>query len=86
MEVIKECHNVLIKGSSHLKKKSVKFHTFGPDPPLKSVKLEKLFFFTHQPKHVLVKSLFKRRFFSRDSDLTTSVVRPSVSPSVIKTP
>ena len=31
------------------KKKSVNFHTFGPDPspPLKSVKLNKIFFLTH---------------------------------------
>ena len=35
------------KGRSHSKKKSVNFHTFGPDPPpLKSVKLKK-FFFSH---------------------------------------
>ena len=25
--------NKVIKGSSHSKKKSVNFHTFGPDPP-----------------------------------------------------
>ena len=44
------------------KKKSVNFHTFGPDPPpLKSVKCKKfIFFFTHYLKHILV----KRTFFS----------------------
>ena len=39
--------NILYKGPSHSnKKKSVKFHTFGQDPPPKSVKLEKFFFHT----------------------------------------
>ena len=30
------------------RQKSVKFHTFGPDPPLKSVKAINVFFFKHE--------------------------------------
>ena len=41
------------------KKKSVNFHTFGPDPPpLKSVKLNKIFF-----SHTLTETYFGKRNF-----------------------
>ena len=55
---------VLESACPHSKKKKCEISHFwsGPPLPLKSVKLEN-FFFTHQLKHVLVKSLFKKIYF-----------------------
>ena len=51
---------LLREGLTRKKKKSVNFHTFGPDPPpLKSVKLKKYFFFhTLTEKYFGLENLF----------------------------
>ena len=57
-------HTITTKlGTFSIEKKCEISHFWsGPPLPLKSVKLEN-FFFTHQLKHVLVKSLFKKIYF-----------------------
>ena len=83
-------------GSFEKNKTNMNFHILGPaPPPPKTYEEQNLFFSIHNMSHPLMsKNVFgptpipPLKIFSRDSDLTTSFVRPlrtSVRPSVIKT-